>query len=215
VCDNVTTKEGRPWKKSARTYGLAVLREEIRKEGKVIGYKDKTVEVAKRDKDGKETGETEERPAYVQISQGYKNFWSGFVGSYDMYGTLLDRDYKITRSGSGPTDTEYLVAAANPMAVKDDDGNKVIMDLRVGWIRDKFYPNAPDLGEIVEGKMNDEFFSHFFLGGSTSDSGDESTEASSNDATESDLAAMADRIKPLGNTNESSDDDEDLMMVAD
>jgi hypothetical protein len=101
------SQELTPPKPKERTVAIAVEREEIPVENPNGGrpkfrYQDKLVTVT--DKDGKEyTGRN-----FIIIRQPAKTFWKQPVGYYGEFGTLCDRDYKITRQGKQLA-TDYLV----------------------------------------------------------------------------------------------------------
>lgn len=102
------TKELGPPKPKERTVAVAVEREAIPIEGAKgskpkFKYQDKIIEVTvkKRDKDGKETGEEETLYGrnFILIRKDAKTFWGNIAGYASEFQTLVDRDYKITRSG--------------------------------------------------------------------------------------------------------------------
>lgn len=115
--------------------GIAVLREEIRG--------DKPGEVSFRDaphtvkwRDNKSGSEVEYEARYFGIvKQSLGNFWDTMIGYVGRYGTLCDRDYEITRSGSG-FDTKYRII---PMEVDPelDSCEKVQAYYRYGQARDQ------------------------------------------------------------------------------
>lgn len=87
-----------------QVYGLVVLREEVRVDGKLI-VQDKIVH-REWEKDGEV--KSYDGPVYGYVKQGIPNFWSILVGFYDRYGTLTDRDYLITRRGNDKK-TQYSI----------------------------------------------------------------------------------------------------------
>src|ERR1019366_536127 len=91
-------------KRTKRTWALAVLREEVREGGKVIGYRDVKREVtfAATNADGTE-GETSTtiEPAIVAINLAGGNFFGPVEAVTSYYGTALDRDFVIKRKGDG------------------------------------------------------------------------------------------------------------------
>lgn len=112
---------------SDRVFTLAVEREgvfeeeEFTKPGgskghrrRLVGLKTKTrTEKIKNDKDEEEEVVV---PDYGIIQAGMKNFFSTLVGYCEDYGTLVDRDYKIKRIGSG-IDTIYQIQPLEPVEV--------------------------------------------------------------------------------------------------
>lgn len=94
-----------------RVWALAVLRQPVlgdgsperggpERSGKVVGYSDVIEEYDIRDDSGKVTGKGK-RPKIVIINQAWQNFFAGLAHFYSVYGTLCDRDYLISKSGSG------------------------------------------------------------------------------------------------------------------
>lgn len=161
--------DGKTLKKpGGRTWALACLREQVlgdgspdmggpELKGKVVGVRDQVREIAKVDKEGKPTGETTLEKAIVIVNQGYKNFFSALSGFAGHYGTVLDRDYLVKRSGDD-TSTTYQIIPLDPIEV-DDKGTKY--DLR----NPEFlaaYGDVADLGELVTERASDEFYARFF-----------------------------------------------------
>ena len=149
-----------------RVWALAVERELVKgdgtealggpeKKGVVVAVRDKFVEIDQLDADGKETGEKLRYPKIIVINQPVNNFYSHFRQMLGLYKTLTDRDYLITRKGSG-TDTEYVVTSMDP-----------IESLKPGtpaWQRylETLVARKIDLNEIVMGKANDAYYAKFF-----------------------------------------------------
>ena len=79
---------------------IAVLRDEVHREGRTV------VEDYLYDKEL--DGVTLPSRYFGLVQQSPKNFWSPLVSCFSRYGTLCDRDYEITRVGSG-FDTQYTV----------------------------------------------------------------------------------------------------------
>lgn len=63
------------------------------------------------DKEGNE--HTEKGMFYGLVRQGVKNFWNQLFGYFEEYGTICDRDYKITRIGER-LDTVYQIVPLDP-----------------------------------------------------------------------------------------------------
>ncbi|QDF18637.1 ssDNA-binding protein [Gordonia phage Pupper] len=92
-----------------RTVAIAVLREEdpqVINGRTVIKYRDVIEEIEVK-------GEKYPARKFLLVKQSHKNFWQPMVGFYDEYGTLCDRDYKITRQGA-KTDTTYQIVPKDP-----------------------------------------------------------------------------------------------------
>lgn len=155
ICEHVVGTNGvkRP---GARTWALAVLREEVRENGQVVGYRDKTREVAVMGEDGKPTKETKTEKAIVVVNMGYKNFFAALAGFGAHYHTVLDRDYLVKRSGTG-TDTTYNIIPMDPIAMADGG----VFDVRRPEVMAR-YGDLPDLGEIVTERSSDEYYARFF-----------------------------------------------------
>lgn len=106
-----TTKELIDPTPRERIVGIAVEREEspIEVDGRrVLRTQDKLIQI-----EGRE-GKKHDARNYLIVKQA-KNFWNTVVGYYHEFGTICDRDYKITRSGTG-RDVVYSVIpkAADP-----------------------------------------------------------------------------------------------------
>lgn len=109
ICDSLRNpKDGKPYKAQPRGWAIACVREEVKSEDgkKVIGIKDRMREVEVRGADGKGTGEKTQERDIVLVNFAYSNFFSPLRSFYGMYGTIVDRDYYITREGS-QRDTKY------------------------------------------------------------------------------------------------------------
>lgn len=167
----INTNSGKVSKPSDRKWALAVLREEVigdgseallgeAYKGKVVGVRDKMKEIAKTDADGKPTGETEMVKAYVKINLGWKNFFQPLSGMGARYGTLLDRDYFIARTGEDTT-TAYQIAPNDPINWAKDPSR--VFDLRDPEIRKDAYPDMPSLRAIVADTASDDLFNKFFI----------------------------------------------------
>jgi hypothetical protein len=114
----------------AREVGMAVavVRLPVKDEsGKTVGFKDATEEVDL-EEDGKVVHKTV--PVIGIIQQSPKNFWASFWAAYDKYGTLRDRDYSVTRRGSG-MDTMYVPFQEEPEEIPNLDSRyaKYVPDL--------------------------------------------------------------------------------------
>lgn len=161
-----------------RTWALAVLREEVvgtaemvaqgmipqTMVGTVVGYRDKTKEVAKM-VDGKDSGEVEIVPEIVIIQQAWKNFWSSLSGMAARYTTCMDRDYHITRSGNDTT-TTYQIVPLDPIVLGENNkyglpaGTKY--DMSIPELVQALYPDLPDLRPMVAENADDDYYARFF-----------------------------------------------------
>jgi hypothetical protein len=98
-------------------YGVAVLREEVREEGKITGYRDVTTEYNET-VDGKTV--TKKKPYVGIVSQGMRNFWNQIAVISEKYGSLRDREIEIMRQGAG-TDTTYMAFALPEKPIENID----------------------------------------------------------------------------------------------
>jgi hypothetical protein len=201
ICDHIV--DGKKVKRpSGRTWALACIREEVREDGKIVGYRDKIRTVNRPKKDGKE-GETEEvkEKDIVVVNMAWKNFFSIMKGFAEFYGTVLDRDYLITRSGDDQG-TTYSIIPMDPIVV-DDEGT--VLDLRNPQFQDRYATDLV-LGDVVAERADDEFYARFFDPRYTATKegkveptgkGPEAPKPE-NDVSEDQLAAMAERVKGYG-----------------
>jgi len=114
-------------------YGVAVLREEVKVDGKTTGYRDVTSEYTET-VDGKVV--TKKKPYVGIVAQGMRNFWNQIAVISEKYGSLRDREIEILRQGQG-TDTTYMAFALPEKVITDKDGNPN-MDSRY----EKFVPDV-------------------------------------------------------------------------
>jgi hypothetical protein len=161
---------GSKYKKPGQRYfALAVLREAVKEDGKVLGYKDKTVDVTIKGKDGEED-RVEKQKAVVVVNMAWKNFFSILNGYGSAYGTVLDRDYQIQRQGE-KLETTYTIIPLNPITTKLDDAD-VPFDLRNDALMARYLPKAAEIGyarasderliEVIAERASDDFYARFF-----------------------------------------------------
>lgn len=167
ICDaKLKNSFGKPGTPRVRVWALAVERELVRgdgsealggpaKQGVVIGVRDKIDEVDELDANGKPTGNKLSYPRIIVINMPMKGFFSHLKALHGLYGTVSDRDFSVTRSGTG-TETEYKIVPIDP-----------IPDVRPGtpaW--DKYLQAVNERGisleEIVGDKATDEYYARFF-----------------------------------------------------
>lgn len=172
ICDAelINTNNGKASRATDRKWALAVLREEVlgdgtealggeEYKGKIVGVRDKMKEVAIV-KDGEATGQTEFVKAYVKINLGWSNFFQPLSAIGARFGTLLDRDYYIARSGEG-TDTSYAIIPNDPINWSKDPSR--VFDLRDPEIRKASYPDMPDLRQVVADTASDDLYNRVFI----------------------------------------------------
>lgn len=223
ICDQgleVNPKTGKPKSPGARNWMLACVRDpvfiEVERGGKTIqvidGYRNKKREVAVVGTDGKPTGENIWEPEVVVLNYGHKNFTSSLLGFGAHYGTLLDRDYKVTREGEG-TDTIYHIVPMDPIEVDvldeagEPTGETEILDLREPKFMQRYGFEDEDaafaaLCEIVEERASDGYYARFFdtrvtvaSDGAVSASTGPQVAAPDNDTDDDRLAALKSRVK--------------------
>jgi hypothetical protein len=150
--------DGKPRAKNERTWALGILRtQEVNDQGNLV-WVDQTKDFTTT-KDGVET--TEKVPAFVVFCMAYSNFWTTLEDQYKMRGTVLDRDFWITRKGFTMNDTDYGIVGNDPLYIDYGDGRgSVVYDFRDETLR-AFY-DIPDLGEYVANQASDDYYDRFF-----------------------------------------------------
>lgn len=142
-------REGKPFKPSSRTWAYVCLREEVKEDGRIVGFRDKTREISY-EKDGKTVTEVVKDIRIVNL--GWKNFFAPIKGYAKHYGTLLDRDIYIKRKGSGQNDTTYETVPMDPTPS---------WDLRNPEVAAQYKPERP-LEEVVTERASDDYYRRFF-----------------------------------------------------
>ena len=146
-------------KKREIALAIAIWREESKKDGKTVyTTKTETVEV---EEDGKTVSRVE--PWVGIVRQAPKNFWGWFYEAFDKSGTLLDRDFSITRRGK-KMETTY----------QPYPEDKQELDLS------KFEPYMPDLEEFLTWQSSKEYYDRY-LHGIEANKDEESSELTSED----------------------------------
>jgi len=84
------------------------------------------------------------------------NFFGALQGYYDVNGTVLDRDFYVTRKGVGK-DTEYSIIARDPL--HNEDGS--VFDLRDPEVRAP-YENVLDLEAEIVAQASDDHYAKYF-----------------------------------------------------
>jgi hypothetical protein len=156
-----------------RVWALAIEREIVRgdgsealggpaKQGVVVGIRDKIDEVDELGADGKPTGNKLKYPRILVINQPMKGFFAHFKALHGLYGTVVDRDFSVTRSGTG-TDTEYKIVPIDPIA-DPATGQNLIKPGTPIW--EKYLQAVAErevsLEGIVADKASDEYYARFF-----------------------------------------------------
>lgn len=126
-------------------FAVAVWREPVKQDGKVV-FVDKTEQI-----EVEENGQkvTKTVPWVGVIQQAPRNFWSFFWAAYDKYGTLRDRDYSVTRRGSG-METSYTAFQEDPV--------------EIAHIEDRYANYTPDLEEMLSRLSSMEYYDKFLRG---------------------------------------------------
>lgn len=162
-CDEVKQKggkhDGKPVWPIDRTWGIGIERVEdgTKNADGSPHLVDKMVEVT-RTIDGKE--ETALEPCYLLFVMSYGNFWGILHGIGQMRGTVVDRDFRITRTGFEMNDTEYRFSPFDPQMCTMPDSSQRQFDMRDPEIL--AYYDIPDLGEQVERQASDDYYDRFF-----------------------------------------------------
>lgn len=115
-----TTKELVDPTPRERIVGLAVEREEVPTEvdgRRVVRTQDLLTQIEGRD------GKRYDARNFLIVKQT-KAFWNTLVGYYHEFGTICDRDYKVTRTGTGK-DVVYSIIPKNPDADWNADGSSL------------------------------------------------------------------------------------------
>jgi len=176
ICENYT-EDGKPFPVKDRTWSLAVLRQ-MKVSGSTRVMEDVMEEVTERDANGVET--VRMAPKIVIVQQANMNFWTTFSSLLGMYGTLLSRDFRIKRDGSGLS-TKYSPAPFDESP--DPLGEFDKFDLRNPVIRARY--TIPDLNRLILDRSTDSFYGMWFDESKPhavrSSKGDSAAEAPSND----------------------------------
>lgn len=178
ICDemrgNARAKDGK-YHPSIKLWARAIVRDEIKgtaamvdagliekhEVGTTVGFQDREIEVQETDKDGKAVGEPKKQPEVVVINMGMKNFFGALQASYDAYGTVLDRDYRITRHGTG-LESEYDIVPMDPIMTKDPETERMVkFTLAKPEIREP-YLKLLDLEEVITEQASDRHYATFF-----------------------------------------------------
>ena len=115
-----TTKELVDPTPRERVVGIAVEREEVPTEvngRRVFNTRDMLTQIEGRD------GKMYDARTFFIVKQA-KAFWNTVVGYYHEFGTICDRDYKVTRTGTG-RDVVYSVIPKNPDPDWNADGSSL------------------------------------------------------------------------------------------
>lgn len=157
VCDTpiLNPRDQKPIKQALRVWALAAVREEVRENGIVVGFRDATEEIAEV-KDGQPTGKTITTKQIVVVNQGMQNFFSALQGIYGLNGTICDRDFLVQRRGEG-LDTNYIIMPLDRIAGADRSNEEFW-----GKYEKALAEQNIDLGAIVSERASDDYYGRFF-----------------------------------------------------
>lgn len=117
-------------------YGLAVLREGVLENGRLVGMKDVIQEF---EEDGvKKTG-----PVVGIVSQAVTNFWNNLNTIEESRGEITHMDIEIIRRGTG-LKTEYM-----PVPVPSEE---------IPNLQELYKPHAPDLEAMLKRQASEEWY---------------------------------------------------------
>jgi hypothetical protein len=182
ICDNILNERGKPEIPSVNMWASAVLREqvvgtqELVDEGRIapeqIGQKlilDQGDWVDEIDTSGTTTGRKVWHRRYVIVNMSLANFFSPLNALADFHGTILDRDYKITRKGEPRArKVEYHAVAADPYPVtvmRDGVATQIMYDLREPEIAALYSDSKltrDDLRKIVARRISKKHYDRYF-----------------------------------------------------
>jgi hypothetical protein len=175
-------------KPSARTWALAIEREQVFENGQMVGIRDKTREVfdhdaegnpivLSEDNEGKKTYKMKTVPAWIVVNQGWKNFFGPLDGTSSYFGGVLGRDWLIQRQGTKADDTSYSFIGLDPQRIEGDfaealgvaPGTNYDMGLVVQQqdghavpLMEVLYPDMPDLRRLVADRVSDNYIGRYF-----------------------------------------------------
>lgn len=172
ICDEMTNPNNKRGKyfPQIRVWARGVLRDEIigtkamlaRGEieeyqvGLAVGYQDREIEIEETDAKGEPTGKTKKEKEIAVLNQAMSNFFQKLQACAETYGTVLDRDYKITKVGSGK-DTDFDIVPLDK--IFNDDGKPYT--LQDPKVREQ-YTKLLDLEAVIEEQASDDYYDRFF-----------------------------------------------------
>jgi hypothetical protein len=176
ICDHMKKDDGKSYRPTVRLWARVIIREAVQgtqamveqgqirenQVGKTVGYRDLMVEEPEVDKDGNETGKTIRHPKIVVANMSVDNFFGALQGYAEAYadeGGILNRDFTVTRSGTG-TDTTYKFAPRNPTLNFDlaDPEVKAQYEIFAG----QAHLSEEQLEKMVEDRASDDFYARYF-----------------------------------------------------
>lgn len=176
VCDHMRKEGDKPFRPIVRLWGRFIVREPIlgtdamveagqikpHQVNKVCGYQDEMVTEDEIGPDGKATGNKITHPRIVVANMSLDNFYGqlqGYAEGYADEGGILDRDFTVTRKGTG-TDTEYLFTPRTP--TPQHDLNDPELRAKYEVFAKQAHLSVPELEEMITYRASDEFFARYF-----------------------------------------------------
>lgn len=181
ICDHLKKPDGKAISRGLKLWALACIRKEVIgdetmvAEGKIpasmvgrrVSFVDDVVEYPEV-KDGKETGVKLRKKRIVVVNFSMKNFFSQFItyANPKIYGTVLDRDYLITRKGES-TDVDYIASPMDVIMKPIRNGAGEVTgsepyDLRDPKFAALYADHGIKLGEVIRRSMSDEYYNRYF-----------------------------------------------------
>jgi hypothetical protein len=201
ICDNeVKNDRGKPILPMSRIFAYAAMREIIQEDGRTVGVRDVTHEV---ERDGVMVTE----PVVVVVNQPDRTFFGSMKDAGSVYGTWLDRDYVVTRMGSG-LETRYGITPVDAAVSPGYDLRNPETAALYG--AGDYCPDEerrhPVLDDFVADLASDEYYRRWIVPNPSPDPWDESANSSapvakgasapSNDVDPAALADLAAKLAP-------------------
>jgi len=96
-------------------YGVAVVRQPVYEDGKIVGYEDQVLEYDEETPNGIVR---KKKPVVGIVNQAMRNFWNTVALVHEKYGDLRTFDIEIARQGGG-TDTTYIPFPLPPKTIEN------------------------------------------------------------------------------------------------
>lgn len=179
--DGLKNDRGWPERPQLMIWAGAVLREqvvgteEMVEQGRIdqsqVGQKiilDQQDLIDEVDKDGTATGRKIWKKRYVVVNQRVDNFFSTLVTEGQYRGTILDRDYRVTRKGAKGEKHTFAINSLDPYEVTvEREGQHVAIkyDVREPEIAALYAESGVDrmsLAKMVSRRISDAFYHRFF-----------------------------------------------------
>jgi hypothetical protein len=132
-------------KPRAQTWGLFALREPVKEEGKLIGFRDIMENFTDPD------GHVHSIPKIVVASQSWGNFWGAFVSAAFMSGSICGMDFNVRRTGQA----EYTISPGRETDHKPGAGS---------WkpYTDALALRGLSVEEVITGQASPKYYGRFF-----------------------------------------------------